>query len=88
LATLAVNCSVAPSGRPAELGSTEIVIPVTVTLAEANLVGSASDLAESVTVKFPAGMGAEYVAGTPVAVIAGETLPHGVAEHQTVHMTP
>jgi len=71
-----------------DFGETETIIPRIRMVADTVLVGSVTDAAVRVTVRFPAGTGAEYVVATPVAVVEGETLPHCVAEHDTVHVTP
>jgi hypothetical protein len=56
--------------------------------AEADLVGSVSDVAVTVTLS-PVGMaaGAVYVVATPFAVFVGLNEPHVVVPHATVHVT-
>jgi hypothetical protein len=59
LSTVAVNCCVPRNGKDAELGETDTLMPITVMVAEAVFVGSVTDCAVRVTVKLPAGNGAE-----------------------------
>jgi hypothetical protein len=71
-------------------GEAETKIAGKVTLAEAVLLASATDAATIVTVTSSAGavLGALYVAGAPLAVDAGETLPHNAVGQNTDHLTP
>jgi len=60
-----------------------------VIVTEADFVASATDAAVSVTVRLLASeLGGVYVVVAPLAVEFGETLPHGAAEQETVHVTP
>src|SRR5262249_61452338 len=91
LDTVATNCVVVPKGTTvAPSAWTETVMAVTATVVEADFVGSLCDVAVIVTVIWPGGedAGAVYVVGTSLAVVAGETVPHGAAEHDTVQDTP
>jgi hypothetical protein len=94
LVTVAVNCAVVPAGTVAGFGATETVIvgteTVTVTVAEADFDASATEVAMIVTVKPADGglEGAVYVVAAPLAVAAGETVPHGEGEQVTIHVTP
>ena len=78
------------TGSSALLGATETPIAGTVIVAEPNFVLSAIEVAVRSTVKLLAGavLGAVYVVAVPLDVAVGETLPHDVAEHDTVHVTP
>lgn len=92
LATVAVNCAVVPTGTVAGVGVTETVIGsgVTVAVAEADAALAVTEVALILTIRLlvNALVGAVYVAATPLAVAAGETDPHGAAEHDTVQVTP
>jgi hypothetical protein len=60
-----------------------------VIIALADFVGSITEVALSVTVRSLAGgPGAVYVVCTPLTVAPGETEPHELAAHETVHFTP
>jgi hypothetical protein len=50
----------------------------------------ATDVAVKVTGRSPAGKfaGAVYVVCAPLAVVAGETVPHGAVGHETLQLTP
>src|SRR5258708_5670775 len=63
---------------------------VTVMVVLAVLVVSATEVAVSVTFKSLADevVGAVNVTAAPLPVAVGETEPHGVAEHDTIHVTP
>jgi len=63
---------------------------VIVTMAAADFVESATAVAVSVTFRSVAGVfeGAVYVVEAPLAVVVGDTKPHGAVEQVTVHVTP
>ena len=77
---VAVNCCVVKTSTVAELGltaTTPVVCDVTVTVAEADFVGSATDVAVTVTFGMAGTVaGAVYVEGAPPAVLAGAIVPH------------
>jgi hypothetical protein len=61
----------------------------TVIESEADLVLSATDVAVMVTERLAATvLGAVYVVAAPLAVAAGDTVPQGAVEHDTVQVTP
>ena len=62
----------------------------TVTVAEAETEESLTDVAVMFTARSVAGRvaGAVYVAAAPLAVVAGDTDPHGAAAQETLHCTP
>lgn len=65
------------------------VIAGTVTVAEDIASGSPTEVAVKVTCKSLAGGGgALYVVGAPLAVLVGDTPPHGAVAHVTVQVTP
>lgn len=91
--TLAVNIAVALTTTLAVVGVTATVIPKTVAVAELALVVSAADVAVTVTVAREGTVaGALYVAGAPLAVVAGVIVPQpgeqAVPPCVRVHVTP
>jgi hypothetical protein len=50
----------------------------------------ATEVAVIVTARSAAGVaaGAVYVAAVPLAVLSGDTVPHGGGAHETLHLTP
>jgi len=83
------------SGSKALDGATEIfsfpgTAAVTVTVAEADAAAVPAKVAVMVTTKLPSGCvdGAVNVVGTPLAVAAGETVPHRAFGQDTDHATP
>ena len=91
LVTVAVNFAVALVCTVAVLGVTETAIAAGIRMvAEADAELLATEVAVMVTVKLLAGgaAGAVKAVATPLAVAVGETVPHGVGEHDTVHVTP
>jgi len=88
--TVAKNGAFAPTATVAVPGITETVIPRTVTFAVPFTAESVAEDAVIVTTMFPAGgvVGAVYVVLTPAGVVAGETLPQGGAEQETLQLTP
>lgn len=71
-------------------GAAETAMAWTVTVARADLLESVTEVAASVTCRSVAGgdAGAVYVTSTPLAVVAGDTVPHGTAAHDTLQATP
>ena len=71
-------------------GVTATAMAVIVTMAAADFVESATAVAVSVTFRSVAGVfeGAVYVVEAPLAVVVGDTKPHGAVEQETVHVTP
>jgi hypothetical protein len=90
LFTVAVTCWAWPANIVPELAATVTVIAGTVIFAVPDLVGSATEVAVTVTVTSLSGgvVGAVYVVPVPLAVVVGETAPQGDAEHDTVQVTP
>lgn len=93
--TVAVNCCVAFTPISTEAGDTETVIGggTTVTLANADLVASVTEVAVSVTVGFAGTVaGAVYVVSAPLAVVVGVREPqpgeHGVPDCVRFQVTP
>lgn len=88
--TVALNGCVPPDGTDALAGERVMTIPGTVMVAEASTPESVAEVAVSVTCRLPAGgaVGAVYVVASPLAVEAGETLPHAVCGHETLQLTP
>ena len=89
-ATVAVNCAPTATCTVAALGAMDRVIARSVTFAETDLDGSATEVAVIVTVRSLAGavLGAEYVVAIPLAVVVGETPPQEAAGQVTVQVTP
>ena len=87
--TVAENCCVAPTRTVDVGGATAIETARTIIVVEADLVGSAAEVAVIVTVRLLAGVaGAVYVTGAPLAVDGGEKLPHAPPEQDMLQMTP
>ena len=76
--TVAVNAWVWPTTTLAVVGETDIpTLGVIVTVADADFVVSATEVAVTVTVGLAGSdVGAVYVAGAPLAVLVGEIVPH------------
>jgi hypothetical protein len=91
LLTAAVICDVppAPTGFTDAERLTTIPVP-RMSVTEADFVLSANEVATIVTVIWLAGgvLGAVYVVAAPLAVVVGETVPHGAEEQLTLHVTP
>ena len=93
---VAENCCVVKTSTVAVLGLTATapaVCEVTVTVAEADFVGSATDAAVTVTFGIAGTVaGAVYVVGVPLVVLVGAIVPHP-GEHaapacERVQVTP
>lgn len=84
------NCCKAFSGRRTLNGVATTVIAGTVRFAAAVAAVFVTDVAVTVTLTSAAGGedGAVYVVGTPLAVEAGETEPHGADAQVIDHVTP
>lgn len=89
LPTVAISCCVVVAVTAAADGWIFTVIAGTVTVREDIASGSPTEVAVTVTCKSPpGGGGALYVVGTPLAVPAGDTPPHGAVGHVTPQVTP
>jgi len=91
LLTVAANrTAVAANTSTGPGGSMAMVTAETVTVEEAVAAALLTEVAVSVTPKLEArgAGGAAYVVGLPLAVAAGDTVPQGAAEQDTVHATP
>jgi len=62
--------------------------PVIVKAADAAFALSLTDVAVTITWLGKPLLGAEYVVEAPLAVVVGETDPHGDVEQDTFHVTP
>src|SRR5438132_1117521 len=90
LFTTAVIASEPVACTMAVVGDAEIVMAETVTLAAPDLEVLATAVALMVTVKSLGGgvVGALYVAGAPLKLELGDTLPHCETPHDTDQVTP
>lgn len=90
LATVAVKFRDWPGSTVCGVdGDTDTKRAMTVTEPGADLVLSAADVAVTLTVRFAATeFGAVYFVVAPLAVVAGDTLPHCAAEQDTAQETP
>lgn len=90
LATVAVNCALPLTCTVAVPGATETVMAGTVMVALDELPVSLTEVAVTVTFKslFGALAGAVYPTGAPLALAAGDTVPHGGVEQDTAQVTP
>jgi hypothetical protein len=85
--SVAANCCFPPDATVAVVGARVIATEGTVIVAEADFVGSLTEVAVSVTFRLLAGGvgGAAYVVNIPEV---GETAPHEAAEQVRVQFTP
>jgi len=90
LVTVAVNCCMVLTRTLGEEGATvTAIVGAMVTVAVADLVVSATDVAITVTDAGDGALaGAINVVAAPLAVDFGETLPHCCAVQLTVQLTP
>jgi len=81
---------VAFTGMSALPGETKTVTAKTVTIADAALEVSATEVAVMITSKSLGGgvEDAVYVTAAPLRLEVGATLPHGAPEQDTVQLTP
>ena len=85
-----MNACIADNGiNPFGGDTTETWMAGTVIFAVPVLVVSVTDVAVTVTLKSLGGRpGAVYVTAAPLALEVGDTLPQGVGEQATAHVTP
>jgi hypothetical protein len=88
--TMAVISDIPPAPTGFTDAESKIWMAAKSSVKEADCVASATEVAVIVTITSLAGgvLGAVYVVGIPLAVEVGETVPHGVGEHDTLHVTP